>query len=264
MAPPDLSAEEISRRLETMRFGRVLQIHDAVTSTNDLARQLAEAGAAEGTAVLAREQLAGRGREGRPWVSPRGGLWMSVVFRPVLPVADWPLLGFMLAVSACAAIDAATGLRTGVKWPNDLMLRSRKLGGVLVEATPAYAVGGVGINANVDPDAFDPAIQKTATSLQAIAERPVDLNRLAAAMLLTIEQNYPRLIADKTWILDEWRRRSVALGRQVQVVGATTVDGVVEGIDASGALLVRTADGLQILRVGDVSIRLIPPQGSRG
>ncbi|HEY3247150.1 MAG TPA: biotin--[acetyl-CoA-carboxylase] ligase [bacterium] len=256
MRAADLSAEEVARRLETVRFGRVLRLHDAVTSTNDVARQLASSGAAEGTAVIAREQRSGRGRLGRAWLSPRGGLWMSVVFRPALPVGDWPLLGFVLALAACSAIDAATGLRTGVKWPNDIMIRSRKLGGVLVEGTGAFAIGGVGINANVALEAFEPAMQHTVTSLQAITGRPLDLAGLAAGLLLSLEQYYPRLQTDRTWILDEWRRRSVALGRAVHVIGATTFDGVVEGLDESGALLVRTADGVKAVSAGEVSIRL--------
>lgn len=257
------TADEISRRLHTVRFGRVIHVLDVVASTNDVAKQLAEAGAEEGTAVIAREQVAGRGRRDRRWVSPRGGLWASMVLRPPLPAEAWPLLGCALALAACDAIDAATGLRTGVKWPNDVMIRSRKLGGVLVEGTPEFAVGGVGINANIPEGAFDQALAQAATSLQIVTGHPVDLNTLAAGLLGAIERSYAQWQADKTSIVEEWRRRSVVLGQLVRVIGATAFDGVVEGLDETGALLVRTAEGLQVVRAGEVSIRLTEPERPR-
>jgi BirA family biotin operon repressor/biotin-[acetyl-CoA-carboxylase] ligase len=257
----ELTADRISKSLETERFGRVLQVHDAVTSTNDLARELADAGAPEGTTVIASEQLTGRGRHGHSWASPRGGLWLSVVFRPALPVEQWPLLGFLLALASCSAIDALTGLRTGVIWPNDVMVCTRKLGGVLVEGTPEFAIGGVGINANFPVEALGPVVGQTATSVQAVTGRPIDLNALAAVLLLRIEQDYLRLQVDTSWLLDEWRRRSVAIGRLVHVIAPTPFDGIVEGVDESGALLVRIAGGLQVVRSGEVSIRLAEPPG---
>jgi BirA family biotin operon repressor/biotin-[acetyl-CoA-carboxylase] ligase len=252
----ELTGDRISKSLGTERFGRVLQVHDTVTSTNDLARVLADAGAPEGAVVIAREQLTGRGRLGRQWVSPRGGLYLSVILRPAQPLDEWPLLGFLLAVASCGAIDALTGLRTGVKWPNDVMIGSRKLGGVLVEATPAFVVGGVGLNANLTPATLG-ALENTATSIQALTGHPVELSALAAMLLTKLEGAYSRLRTDKAWLLDEWRRRSVAMGRRIRVTGATTLEGVAEGIDDTGALLIRTAEGVQVVRAGDVSIRLV-------
>ncbi|MGH2349883.1 MAG: biotin--[acetyl-CoA-carboxylase] ligase [bacterium] len=252
----ELSADRITGRLATARFGRALHVHDAVTTTNDLARALADAGAEEGTVVVAREQVAGRGRAGREWASPPGGLWLSVVLRPNRPVDEWPLLGFVLAIASCEAIDALTGLRTGVKWPNDVMLGSRKLGGVLVEATPAFAVGGIGLNVNFAPDILGPLVAKTATSVQAVTGHPVDLERLTALLLEKMEDGYGRFRLDRAWLLDEWRRRSVAMGRQVHVAGPESFDGVAEGIDETGALLVRTPEGMRIVRAGEVSVRL--------
>jgi BirA family biotin operon repressor/biotin-[acetyl-CoA-carboxylase] ligase len=255
-----LTVEDIAASLATERFGRVLQVHDTVTSTNDLARVLADAGAPEGTTVIATEQVTGRGRHGREWVSPRGGLWLSVIFRPHRPVDEWPLLGFLLALASCGAVDALTGLRTGVKWPNDVMVGVRKLGGVLVEAAPAFAVGGVGINANFDPTALGPSVQETATSIQALTGHPIELRTLAAALLQNIEGGYSRMATDRAWLLDEWRRRSVTMGRRIHVTGAATFDGISEGIDDTGALLVRTTEGMRTVHVGDISIRLTTPE----
>jgi len=261
----ELTADRISQSLRTERFGRRLQVHDKVTSTNDLTRKLADAGAPEGAVVIAREQVSGRGRHGRHWVSPRGGLWLSVILRPAQPLDEWPLLGFLLAVASCGAIDALTGLRTGVKWPNDVMIGSRKLGGVLVEATPGFAVGGIGLNANLTAASLGASVAKTATSIQELVGHPVDLSALAAMLLEKIEDGYSRMRTDKAWLLDEWRRRSVAMGRRVRVTGGTMLEGVSEGIDDTGALLVRTAEGVQVVRAGDVSIRLVEtPDHSQG
>lgn len=250
-----LSAESISVSLRTEQFGRVLHVYGTVSSTNDLAKQLADAGAAEGAAVIAEEQIAGRGRAGRVWISPPGGLWLSTVLRPALTVDEWPLLSIALALAASISIETVAGLQAGVKWPNDLMVRNRKVGGILVEATPAYAIGGIGINANLT-DSRIREIGESATSLQAEIGNTVDLNRLAATLLAGIEEQYRRLGSDRNAMLSEFRERSMVLGRRIRISGGAVSDGVAEGIDESGALIVRTEAGLQVLRVGEVSIRV--------
>lgn len=256
MATGDLSAERISSLLRTERFGRALHVYDSVVSTNDLARQLADEGAAEGTAVIAKEQAAGRGRGGRAWLSPPGGLWLSVLLRPTLPVEEWPLLGVVLALASCRAVETVAGLRTGVKWPNDVMVGPRKLGGILVEATPAFAIGGIGLNANLTDAALPDPVGILATSIQMETGRGIDLNVLAAAVLSSSEEYYRRLPAEKASLLAEFRDRSVVLGRRVHITGSASFDGLAEAIDESGALLVRTPAGLQVLRAGEVSIRV--------
>lgn len=254
-SPRSLRAGAIETGLRTHRFGRPLFVYDSVASTNDVARVLAEQNAHEGTAVLAQVQTAGRGRLGRRWISPAGGLWLSVVLRPAVPLTAWPLLGFAAALGAAEAADGVTGLRTGLKWPNDLTAGGRKIGGVLVEAGAGYAVAGIGLNANVAEDDLDPPLAEAATSLAALLERPVDLEGLAQEVLYQFERSYDLLHADGPALLDRWRERAVTLGRAVRIAGAEGFDGVAENVDDYGALMVRTPDGVRRVVAGDVSLR---------
>lgn len=254
MRPPVLRRDEIERGLQTQRLGRPLHVHDRVKSTNDVARELAEAGAPEGTAVLAREQTGGRGRMGRRWASPPGGLWLSVVLRPQLSVAEWTRLGFAASVAAAAAVEEVAGVPVGLKWPNDLVVGGRKLGGVLVEAGGAYAIAGIGINTNVQVELLEPEIAAAATSLSAMG-RNVDLAALVRRVLLELEHHYGMLQRDGPAVMAKWRERSITLGRAVRVIGADVFDGIAETVDDDGALLVRTPSGVRRVFAGEVSLR---------
>lgn len=234
-------------------------MHAIVDSTNDIARALAEEGAPEGTAVLAIEQTGGRGRQGRGWISPAGGLWLSIVLRPSLAHDAWPLIGFATGAGAAAAVETVTGAKTQLKWPNDLMLNERKVGGVLVESSGDVAIAGVGINANVLPEALPEGVRAGATTLLASLGRPVDLAALARAVLEQVERFYDLVREGPEAVLDAWRARSFLTGRRVTVAGAQMFEGVAEGIDRAGALLVRTASGVRPVRAADVSIREAGP-----
>ncbi|MBM3451364.1 MAG: 2-amino-4-hydroxy-6-hydroxymethyldihydropteridine diphosphokinase, partial [Armatimonadetes bacterium] len=159
-------------RPRTRYMGKPLHWLASTTSTNDEARRLAEAGAPEGTAVAARTQTAGRGRLGRSWTSPPGGLWVSVVLRPLIGLPDIPRLGLAVGVAVHRAIERVTGTRTGLRWPNDILLDGRKLGGILAETGPAarWVVVGVGLNTAVPRDLLPAA----ATSLQEATGTPPD------------------------------------------------------------------------------------------
>lgn len=254
MERPVRHRDAIEQGLGTQRLGRPLHVHDRVNSTNDVARGLAEAGAPEGTAVLAREQTGGRGRLGRRWASPPGGLWLSVVLRPQLPVAEWTRLGFAASVAAAAAVDAVAGVPVGLKWPNDLVVGGRKLGGVLVEAGGAYAIAGIGINANVQVELLEPEIAAAATSLSAMG-RDVDLAALVRRVLRELEYHYDLLQRGGPAVMAKWRARSITLGRAVRVIGADVFDGIAETVDDDGALLVRTSSGMRRVLAGEVSVR---------
>ncbi len=257
----DLTAGALAARLRTRAFGRPLVVLDQVGSTNDRARELADAGAGEGTTVIARVQTGGRGRHGRRWVSPAGGLWMSVVLRPGLPVPQWPLAGFAAALAAADAVQEVAGVSAGLKWPNDLVVAGRKLGGVLVEAAGSAAVVGVGVNADIDPDALPADLRRTATTLRALTGTGVDLAALAARLLEHFEEYYGLLHQDPAAVVAAWRRRSVTLGQPVRTTGGREVEGVAEDVDGTGALLVRTEAGLVRVVAGEVSLRPAPEAG---
>jgi len=235
------------------------QIHryQDVASTNDVAAQLAERGADEGSVVVAEAQSAGRGRHGRAWSSPAGaGLYVSTVLRPRPEVAL--LLTIAAGVSIAEGIQAASGLSPSVKWPNDVFVGARKLAGVLAEAGMSatgvsHVVVGFGIN--VLPAAFPPDVASRATSLEGELGRPVDRGLLLSACLDGLASRYADLQQGRAAsVLDAWRARAATmLRRPVEWDrGDTRSRGVAENIDDTGALLVRTDAGLVRVISGEV------------
>ncbi len=259
---PVLDAAVLAQGLHTQIIGKSLHYFHRVESTNDTAKTLAEQGAAEGTVVVASEQSAGRGRLGRPWSSPPGGLWFSVILRPRRPAAEWPRLAFAASVAVASAIERLLGIPTQVKWPNDLVLDGRKLGGVLLEAAGGYVVVGIGLNANVRLSAFPPDLAAVVTSLEERLGYPVDLVGLTQEILRDLEHAYQAVLDDPDALMEQWRVRSITLGRHVRVVGSgTACEGVAESVDADGALVVRTKAGLRRIVASDVSLRESPEAG---
>ncbi|MGH2437886.1 MAG: biotin--[acetyl-CoA-carboxylase] ligase, partial [bacterium] len=180
-----------------------------------------------------------------PWVSPRGGMYLSVVLRPSFPHDRWPLIGIAVAVGCAQAVESVAGVTITLKWPNDLLLDGRKVGGILVEGASTFAVAGIGINAEVPSDLLPP----DAVSLN--VEQPP----LVWETLRRVEDAVAMLPVDAAGLLVQWRRRSATLGRHVRVVGKEEVTGIAEDIDADGALLLRTAQGVRRVLAGDVSLR---------
>jgi len=250
--PDSVTAEEILPGLTTERMGRWIEHRETVGSTNELAKQLARAGAPEGQLVLADEQTAGKGRLGRVWSTPKGSsLAMSLVLRPDLPPYHAPRITLAAAVAVCEAVRAVTGLPVGIKWPNDLQVNSRKLCGILTEMEAeidrvAFVVLGIGLNVHLTREEMDPAFRESATSLamEGVAVRRAVLVR---AILAQFEPVYADLVTGHfPRILDRWRAFSVTLGasvRTLDVSGEVRVEGVAEGVDEEGALLVRDDSG---------------------
>jgi BirA family biotin operon repressor/biotin-[acetyl-CoA-carboxylase] ligase len=164
-----------------------LEVHGRIGSTNDRARELALAGAERFTTVIAEEQLAGRGREGRRWESPPGGgLWMSVV-APRCPPVERGLVPLRTGLAVCRAVErVAPGVRAGVKWPNDVHVDGRKVSGVLCESTGDTVVIGIGVN--LRPGALGPELAAVAVALEAVAGGPVDRAALAGAVLAELRE----------------------------------------------------------------------------
>ena len=231
-----------------------LEVHDLIGSTNDRARDLAEAGADPFTVVIAEGQTAGRGREGRPWESPSGsGLWMSVV-APPLEVNARQILPLRAGLAVCRAVEsAAPGVRAGLKWPNDVLIGGRKVGGILCEGGPDAVVIGIGVN--VRPGALGPGLAGVAVALEEAAEGPVDRAVLAEFLMNELRQ----LLAPASLILDgelarELEARDVLRGRAVAAETGET--GIALGIGRDGALGVEVAPGeVRRVRVGGVRIQ---------
>ena len=149
----------------TRLIGRYIRWHESLPSTNDVALRLADVGVPEGTVIVAEEQTAGRGRRGRAWASPRGGIWLSVILRPGIPVERVPLIALSAAAATAQAIREATGLPARVKWPNDVLVDGKKIVGILAEAGAGgeWVVVGIGINANIPLDVLPQATGSPAT-----------------------------------------------------------------------------------------------------
>ena len=237
-------------------FTREILWYPTVSSTNDVAAVLADREAPEGTVVVANAQTAGRGRQGRVWVSPPGaGLYVSALLRPE---KDIPLLTIAAGVAIAEGIQSATGLVIDLKWPNDAFVGGRKVAGILSEAN-ASAIGPyviVGCGVNIMPAAYPPEVAARATSLEGELGRVVDRGLLLAECLASLTKRYRELQRGQAArVADAWRRRAAAtIGRRVRGdIGGVPVDGVVEDLDDSGALLVRTGHGLAHVTAGELT-----------
>lgn len=228
--------------------GRDARILDRCASTNDLAAAWAREGGAHLSIVVADAQDAGRGRQGRSWLAePGAALLASIIVRPAaLPIGRWGLLPVLTGLAAAEAIEARTRVQPQLKWPNDLVVADRKLGGILCEADPGnWAVLGIGINVSGAPD-----VEQAATSLAAAGALRLDRADLAAAVLTAID----RVLAEPDASLERARARSATLGRGVRALrlDGTTTEGVAAAIEDDGALRIDTPDGPVIVHAGDV------------
>lgn len=266
-AAPPRSAEGVSPGASSgprqqMRLGEPLACSTSLPSTNDRAKELAAAGAAHGTAVLAWRQTRGRGRLGREWSSPAGGLWLSLILRPPLSPAEVPRLTLVSAVAVAEAVEQATGLRPSIKWPNDLLLDGRKVCGILTELSAeadrvAYVVVGIGLNANLGAGQLPAQAATPATSLQLALGRKVPLPSLAAAVLDRLEEWYSRFLAEGfDPVRSRWVERSATLGRFVTAsLPGGAISGTAVDLAEDGALVVRLADGTRrAVLAGDVTL----------
>ena len=216
---------------------------------------LAEGGAPEGCVVIGNAQSAGRGRLGRMWSSPAGaGLYVSAVLRPDTSVT--PLVTIAAGVALTQGIQQATGLRPDLKWPNDVLVGSRKVAGILAEGTLTHVILGFGIN--VLPAAYPREIAVRATSLEGELGRAVDRGLLLVECLASFAARYAELReGQRAAVVDAWRERAGgSLKRRVQwEAGGALMEGIADDIDADGALLVRTPDGIVRVISGELTWR---------
>lgn len=266
-SPDRLLSAEVRRWMEAGGLGAKIIHRESVGSTNDEARALAAAGAPEGTVVVAEEQTGGKGRLGRRWESPRGtGVWLSVILKPPLPPAEVSPLTLVAAVAVAEAIERATGLRPGIKWPNDVLVNGRKVCGILTELSAEverinHVILGIGINVNLGSTDLPEEVRGSASSLAAEAGAPVSRARLAGELLSRLDYWYRVFLRQGFDPAREvWKRYSVTLGRPVTATGRTSrIEGTAVDVDASGALVIETPEGSrQRVLAGEVTLRAIP------
>lgn len=253
----DLATLEASL-IETIFAGN-LHFAPVTDSTNNDALSAARGGAPHGSVYFADEQLAGRGRGDHAWHSAAGeGLYVSVLLRPEIPAARLPLLPLAAGLAAVAAVNAASNLTVDLRWPNDLLIGPRKVGGILVEANTegsAVVSAVVGIGINVHQRSFDPGLSTAATSLDLEAERRIPRQPLLVSLLKSLEQEAlaladaaaEEMVPARVEQASTWVR-----GQRVEVHGPQACTGVTEGMDAHGFLLVRTENGIVTVQTGGI------------
>ncbi len=264
--PDKLLPLEIGQGLRPRYLKGPIHHFPVAASTNDLAKELGARGAPEGTLVVAEGQTAGRGRLGRRWESPPGlGIYASVLLRPPLPPAEMPQLTLTTAVAAVRALRRATGLTLGVKWPNDLLLAGKKVGGILTEMDAEidqirFLVVGLGLNVN--NAGFPADLKSTATSLALAAGRTFPRLPILKAWLEEFDALYGCFLNRQfAEILEEWKSYTVTLGQWVTVrQGGQEITGLAVEVAGDGALLLKTDAG-PLVRVISGELAPAPSEG---
>ncbi|MHA0855400.1 biotin--[acetyl-CoA-carboxylase] ligase [Paenibacillus sp. CMAA1364] len=262
--PDSLDLLTLKNALLTRTMGHTVDILETTVSTQEEARTRAELGASEGTLIISEEQTGGKGRMGRKWFSPRGkGIWMSLILRPQQSLKYTSQLTLLTGVAVCRAIRRVTGLKVELKWPNDILYNKRKVCGILLESvvedeTVRYCIAGIGISVNVNDTDYPKELQDIATSLMIECGKPIDRNSLIAAVLEEFEMLY-NLYQQEGFqpIASLWEALSNSQQQEVVVHTQQGIrDGVVIGLDPSGALLVDFGNG-EIIPVisGDVKLK---------
>lgn len=232
---------------EVWRFGEV-------GSTNDVLKEKAAGGAREGLCVVADSQTHGRGRLGRSWASPPAvGLYLSCLIQPELAPEALPLCTLLAGGATARALVEATGAEVKLKWPNDLLLNDKKLGGILTELVtpssgPPSVLVGIGINVSTPPEAFPTELRATATSILQATGRNYERLTLLKALLLELDTAYAALReSGPKAALDLWQPFASTLGQRVRVkMPNETLEGQAVGLTDNGHLVVRTDKGLDV------------------
>lgn len=262
--PDRITAEEITSRLRTEWAARPVHYYEIIDSTNNEAKRLAEQqNATDGTLIVAEEQAQGKGRRGRGWVTPpKTAIAMSLVLRPQLPPDRASMLTLVMGMAVAAACREACGVQAGIKWPNDVVAEGKKICGILTEMSSEvdyinYVVIGVGINTCIDD--FPAELRQTAISLHTLMGSRPDRARLIAACMEKFEWYYGRFLErqDLSLLADEYNAILVGKGGSVRVLSpGNEYNGISEGINSAGELLVRREDGtVENIYAGEVSVR---------
>ena len=247
-SPDLLMPAGIKTGLKTNIIGRSIQYFKEIESTNIIARQIANS-VEEGTVVIAESQTGGRGRMGRKWISPEGGIWLSVILKPRIQPLYASRITLLAGVSVARTIRGY-GLPAKIKWPNDVLIKGKKVCGILTEIQAEmdlidYCIVGIGIDANVDIESFPEEIRETSTSLK--KELGSEINRVEFVQRLLGELEALYLMFQKegfSSILEEWRNMSATIGEWVKITTqARTIYGEAIGVDSEGALILETGEG---------------------
>jgi len=248
---------DVGDRIRTSVIGRKILFYKEVDSTMDIAR---EKSFHEGLVVLAEKQRKGRGRRNRPWFSPGGGLWFSIVLKPRMPPNYVPLVNLMSSLAVAKAIRDLVSLRASLRWPNDVIINGRKVCGVISEAE--YSRGeissvivGVGVNVNIEKESLPEELREIATSLYVEAGYPIPPLPLLCKILENMDKSYASLLKGKYQnIVNNWKYYSSTIGSQVEVVlDSEVIKGKALDLDDYGRLVLLTEGGdVKVISSGEL------------
>ncbi|NLA37989.1 MAG: biotin--[acetyl-CoA-carboxylase] ligase [Methanomicrobiales archaeon] len=244
---------EIHKKLRTRFIGKQIRYFDRIASTSWVGKQLAgeiDPGKLHGMVIIAEEQTGGVGRLGRAWVSPAGGIWISIVLKPGIPIDRLFMITMAGSIAIARAIRKEYGLSALIKWPNDIFVGDKKVGGLLLELAAEadaihYTLLGIGIDANISLSDLPPNLRDVVTSLKAEVGHEVDRVALLARVLREFELRYQQLEdGEYDSIAREWKSLSLTLERRVAI---RTINKAFEGeaidVDTYGALIIRRDNG---------------------
>lgn len=245
---------------KTRFIGKRILYYPSIPSTMDVARKMVKEGAEEGTVIVAGEQTSGRGRLERKWLSPPGtSLSLSVILRPALKILPQLNMAASLAVVQC--VERITTLKPVIKWPNDVLINSKKLSGILIDSIfqgneLEAAIIGIGINVKLNPSSF-PDISNIATSLSVEMKREVSRREVLFSLVEELDKVYHGLTEGEP-VYERWLTRVETLGKLVQVKWRDTIEeGYVESVNADGSLVLKRHDGSLITMVaGEVTLHI--------
>jgi len=257
-----IQLSKVKDGLRTKILGHPFLYFRELTSTNDLAKELAMRGAREGTVVVAETQTSGRGRLKRKWISPEGGLWLSIILRPRIQSKHAPKLTLMASVAVAKTISRLFPLKAEIKWPNDILINYKKVCGILTEAKTTgealeFVILGMGINANFSVNFLPASFRGSSTTLQDELKNEIQRESLLRTLLEETEYYYEMFTKRKfDTILAEWRNSSSFLGSYVEVVSYDEkILGWAVDIDEEGALMVKLKDQTMCrVASGDVTV----------
>ncbi|KEH99340.1 biotin--[acetyl-CoA-carboxylase] ligase [Clostridium massiliodielmoense] len=263
-SPDLLTFEEVNPYLKTNYIGKDIRYYNTIDSSNTKAKELGAAGAKEGTVVISEEQTGGRGRLGRTWVSPKfKGIWMSIILRPDIEPMEASKITQIGAASVCISINEL-GLKSAIKWPNDIVLNSKKVCGILTEMSGElnkinYIVMGIGINVNIESDDFPGDIKNIATSIKIEGGSKVKRKELVGKVFNNFEILYDEFIKSGTIkkSINICKENSALIGKQVKIIKRSDeVFAKAIGLTEDGELIVEYNDGkVDKIVSGEVSVR---------
>ncbi len=250
----EITAEKIRKSLSAKLLGREIYCYKIITSTNLAAKENRDF--AEGCVFIAEEQTAGRGRLSRSWESSAGeGIYMSVLLKPAIAAGNLPCITLICGLAVCRALKKVGAEGVGIKWPNDIVIKGKKVCGVLTERTGGAVVAGIGVN--VLNRGFGGELAAKATSLYLETGREYDRSELAAAILNELDSLYAEFLAKGfSPLCSEYERHCVTLGKNVRIItpaGEYTAEA--EGIDEDGGLVIKRCGKTEIITSGEVSVR---------